>query len=120
MGSNSRVPTPKIPTWARVAIKTPLVESAGARFARSKTCRPPCDARCYDATDTAVRCQAARTQISWTFITSETREDGGGNDAENLVTLCSAHHRACHRGELIVQGSVDRADSTHRVAAVVV
>jgi hypothetical protein len=35
-----------------------------------------------------------------------TREDGGGHDAENLVTLCSAHHRACHRGELIVHGSV--------------
>jgi 5-methylcytosine-specific restriction endonuclease McrA len=36
-----------------------------------------------------------------------TREDGGGHVAENLVTLCSAHHRACHRGDLIVQGSVD-------------
>jgi hypothetical protein len=34
-----------------------------------------------------------------------TREDGGGHNAENLVTLCSAHHRACHRGELIVQGN---------------
>jgi 5-methylcytosine-specific restriction endonuclease McrA len=35
-----------------------------------------------------------------------TREDGGGHDAENLLTLCGAHHRACHRGELIVQGNV--------------
>jgi hypothetical protein len=25
---------------------------------------------------------------------------------ENLVTLCSAHHRAIHRGELVVEGSI--------------
>jgi hypothetical protein len=36
----------------------------------------------------------------------ETREDGGAHEADNLVTLCSAHHRASHRAELIVQGRV--------------
>ena len=36
----------------------------------------------------------------------ETREDGGAHEADNLVTLCGAHHRAVHRGELIVQGRV--------------
>ena len=36
----------------------------------------------------------------------ETREDGGAHEADNLVTLCSAHHRAAHRGELIVRGRV--------------
>jgi len=40
-----------------------------------------------------------------------TREDGGSQDAANLVTLCAAHHRACRRGELIVQG-VSRAVSS--------
>jgi hypothetical protein len=35
-----------------------------------------------------------------------TREDGGGHELDNLVTLCGAHHRASHRGELIVQGRV--------------
>jgi hypothetical protein len=33
------------------------------------------------------------------------RADGGRNVAENLVTLCSAHHRAIHRGELVVEGT---------------
>jgi hypothetical protein len=33
------------------------------------------------------------------------REAGGGNDADNLITLCGAHHRAVHRGELVVEGS---------------
>ena len=32
------------------------------------------------------------------------RSEGGGHDPENLLTLCSAHHRANHRGELVVEG----------------
>jgi hypothetical protein len=30
------------------------------------------------------------------------REVGGGHDLENLLILCGAHHRACHRGDLII------------------
>ena len=36
----------------------------------------------------------------------ELRSEGGGNEADNLITLCGAHHRAAHRGELAVIGSV--------------
>jgi hypothetical protein len=32
------------------------------------------------------------------------RSEDGENTIENLVTLCSAHHRAIHRGELVVEG----------------
>ncbi len=32
------------------------------------------------------------------------RSEGGGHDALNLVTVCAAHHRALHRGELAVEG----------------
>jgi hypothetical protein len=31
------------------------------------------------------------------------RAEGGRNEASNLLTLCSAHHRAVHRGELLVE-----------------
>jgi hypothetical protein len=31
------------------------------------------------------------------------REDGGGHDSDNLLTLCGAHHRACHRGDLLIE-----------------
>jgi HNH endonuclease len=31
------------------------------------------------------------------------RSEGGPNEATNLVTLCGAHHRAVHRGELIIE-----------------
>jgi len=34
------------------------------------------------------------------------RSEGGGNEAHNLVTLCGVHHRAAHRGQLGVVGSV--------------
>jgi Holliday junction resolvasome RuvABC DNA-binding subunit len=34
------------------------------------------------------------------------RSEGGGNEADNLITLCGVHHRAAHRGELVVAGSV--------------
>jgi hypothetical protein len=35
----------------------------------------------------------------------ELRSEGGGNDPENLITLCGAHHRAAHRGELLITGN---------------
>jgi hypothetical protein len=31
------------------------------------------------------------------------RAEGGRNEASNLLTMCSAHHRAVHRGELLVE-----------------
>jgi len=33
------------------------------------------------------------------------RAEGGGSTLENLVTLCSAHHRAIHRGQLFVEAT---------------
>jgi hypothetical protein len=38
----------------------------------------------------------------------EARADGGTHDEDNLVVLCSAHHRAVHRGQLEMAGSVSR------------
>jgi len=34
----------------------------------------------------------------------ELRSESGRNDLANLVTVCGAHHRAAHRGNLIIQG----------------
>lgn len=31
------------------------------------------------------------------------RAEGGRNEASNLMTLCSAHHRAVHRGEMVIE-----------------
>jgi hypothetical protein len=37
-------------------------------------------------------------------------EDGGPTDPTNLVCLCSAHHRAHHRGELTIEGDPTTVD----------
>ena len=34
----------------------------------------------------------------------ELRSEGGRNQLANLVTVCGAHHRAAHRGHLIIEG----------------
>jgi Holliday junction resolvasome RuvABC DNA-binding subunit len=48
----------------------------------------------------------------------ETRADGGEHDANNLLTLCGAHHRAAHEGRLIITGSAaTRLDFWHADAA---
>jgi hypothetical protein len=41
------------------------------------------------------------------------RSEGGGHHAENLVTVCGAHHRALHRGELEVQSKASTARFQH-------
>jgi hypothetical protein len=35
------------------------------------------------------------------------RSEGGRNEASNLLTLCSAHHRAAHHGELLIDRERD-------------
>jgi len=37
----------------------------------------------------------------------ELRSEGGQHDPENMLTLCSAHHRAVHRGELLIGRAED-------------
>jgi len=32
------------------------------------------------------------------------RSDGGRNELANVITVCGAHHRAIHRGKLIIEG----------------
>ena len=54
------------------------------------------------------RCQAPGCMHA-TFVDLhhvQSRADGGGHDASNLVTLCGAHHRALHEGALVITGSV--------------
>jgi Holliday junction resolvasome RuvABC DNA-binding subunit len=33
------------------------------------------------------------------------RSEGGCNALDNLITMCGAHHRAAHRGKLLVEGA---------------
>lgn len=54
------------------------------------------------------RCQVPGC-LHYTFLDLhhiQPREEGGQHEADNLVTLCGAHHRAAHNGELWVEGRV--------------
>jgi hypothetical protein len=43
----------------------------------------------------------------------ELRSEGGPNDPENLITICTAHHRAVHRGVLLIDGSASMVRFRH-------
>jgi hypothetical protein len=34
------------------------------------------------------------------------RSEGGSHDPDGLIVLCGAHHRAQHRGQLVIEGRV--------------
>jgi 5-methylcytosine-specific restriction endonuclease McrA len=43
----------------------------------------------------------------------EPRSDGGQHELENLITICGAHHRAAHRGKLLITGSSTQPHFRH-------
>ena len=43
----------------------------------------------------------------------ELRSEGGQNEPDNLISICAAHHRAAHRGELLIEGSATSARFLH-------
>jgi hypothetical protein len=56
------------------------------------------------------RCQVPGCRHS-TFVDVhhlDFRADGGGNEVDNLLTLCSAHHRAVHYGRIRIVGRPSR------------
>lgn len=53
------------------------------------------------------RCAVSGCRLStWTDVHHITlREEGGNHNPERLILLCSSHHRATHRGALIIDGT---------------
>jgi hypothetical protein len=41
------------------------------------------------------------------------RSEGGRHEADNLIAVCSAHHRALHRGELRIAGTARHSTFSH-------
>ena len=77
----------------------------GAKTPRAKQSIPPAIRRLVLRRDGG-RCRVPGFRHA-TFVDVhhlDPRSEGGGNDPENLATLCPAHHRANHRGELVVEG----------------
>lgn len=89
------------------AVATTTAATASASRPRARQDVPPALRRAVLRRDQH-RCQAPGCHhVHFVDVHHiETREDGGAHEADNLVTLCGAHHRASHRGELIVRGRV--------------
>ncbi|HEU4579952.1 MAG TPA: HNH endonuclease signature motif containing protein [Polyangiaceae bacterium] len=91
---STSVGLPSTPTWAAIV----LLERRGTR-ARQDI--PPTLRRAVLRRDER-RCRVpgCRNAIFLDLHQIRPRSEGGSYRADNLVTLCSAHHRALHRGEL--------------------
>jgi hypothetical protein len=78
-------------------------------FAPNSAFRPRCAVQCLREINTAVVFRGAATPRSSTFTIHHIvpRSDGGSNDSANVVTICGAHHRAAHRGELVIEPTGD-------------
>jgi hypothetical protein len=77
--------------------------ASGARPRRASQTIPPAVRRTVLQRDHH-RCQVPGCRHA-TFVDVHhlrARAEGGNHDAENLLTLCGAHHRACHRGDLLI------------------
>jgi hypothetical protein len=66
-------------------------------------------AACCTATTSAAGSLACRNAIYLHVHHIQLRSE----NADNLVTVCSAHHRALHRGELRIQGDIARLRVVH-------
>ena len=80
----------------------------GAGVSRAKQTIPPALRRAVLARDRH-RCSVPGCTHA-TFVDVHhirPRSEGGRHEASNLLTLCSAHHRAAHRGELHIERDLD-------------
>jgi hypothetical protein len=95
-------------------VEPPTDAHVGASATRAKQAIPPARRRAVMQRDQH-RCRVPgccnATFLDVHHVTA--RENGGGNEADNLITLCGAHHRAVHRGELMVVGTAGNARFRH-------
>ena len=95
----------------------PANENAGGRAhvgARAAQAVPPALRRAVLLRDEQ-RCRVPGCRNA-TFVDVhhlQLRSEGGRHEAENLLTLCSAHHRGVHRGQVRIEGTASRLRVSH-------
>jgi hypothetical protein len=99
------------PAQSAAAAATTAVATVPARvlpIARARQTIPPAVRRAILARDQH-RCRVPGCTHA-TFLDIHhvvPRSEGGSNDPGNLIGICSAHHRAAHRGELLIESGPD-------------
>ena len=96
-------------TWhayAHVGAKVSLAPNAGPPLPRAQQTTPPALRRAILARDhRRCRVPGCRNSAFVDLHHLQLRSEGGPNDPENLLTPCGAHHRAAHRGQLLIDGT---------------
>jgi hypothetical protein len=102
VGAHGGAPT--VPANADTTVPTDRV---GARLPRAVQTIPPAIRRLVLRRDHG-RCvvPGCRHAIHVDAHHLVRRAEGGQHDPNQLVTLCGAHHRAVHRGALVIEGTV--------------
>jgi hypothetical protein len=99
---------------AHVAAKPSRAPDPDPVLARAKQPTPPALRRAILARDhRRCRVPGCRNTAFVDVHHLHLRSEGGPHRSENLVTLCGAHHRAAHRGQLVVDGTATEARFRH-------
>jgi hypothetical protein len=95
-----------LPVHARAKASAPVAPASGPVLARAKQHIPPALRRAVLARDhRRCRVPGCRNAAFLDVHHIELRSEDGRHDAENLITVCGAHHRAAHRGRLVIEGT---------------
>ena len=81
-------------------------EHVGAQTQRAAQGVPPAVRRLVLRRDHGRCVVPGCKHVAWVDVHHlKAREDGGGHEPDNLITICGAHHRALHQGRLRAEGA---------------
>jgi 5-methylcytosine-specific restriction endonuclease McrA len=106
MGASVRVPADDRRSNAHAGANAAAARKSAPALARAKQTTPPALRRAVLARDQR-RCRVpgCRNSVFLDVHHIELRSEGGRNQADNVIALCGAHHRAAHRGRLVIAGA---------------
>ena len=102
------------PSNAHVGANVSLAPNAGPALPRATQPTPPALRRAILARDHhRCRVPGCRNAAFVDLHHLHLRSESGPNDPQNLLTVCGAHHRAAHRGQLLIDGTATAARFRH-------
>jgi HNH endonuclease/Holliday junction resolvase RuvA-like protein len=112
--ANETRPAAANDTGAATAAAAPAAPPSAAHVGRARQGVPPARRRAVLTRDRhCCRVPGCKNTRFVDVHHLQPRSEGGNNSFENLITLCTAHHRASHRGELIIQATAEGLGFQH-------
>jgi len=107
LGGAANQPANDAPARTAAAPSRQDATHAGARPRRARQDIPPALRRAVLARDRHCRVPGCSHAAFLDVHHIQPLSEGGRNEAANLLGICSAHHRATHRGELLIERERD-------------